>query len=373
MVVSHFLHWISTARVAERAAAAAALARAYIDAELPFEERCAAEAALTLLLDDASSKVRQAMAEALSLSHHAPVQIIAALAADQPEVAGPILARSPLLTDADLIDRVAAGGEATHLLIADRPVLSMAVSAAVAEIAGPHACITLLGNSGAAVASLSFRRMAERHGHVATLREVLIADARLPADCRHMLLTKLGEALTGSPLVLALMGRARADRVMRDACVKASVTLIENTQAGEHPALIEHLRLRGDLTASFLIRTVAHGKVDFFGSALMALTGYSGERVRSLLASGHDTALLALFAAAGLAKATHAIIVRALKVWREVANGKRVAGVQEVSWLMLKELGGQGAQGDLATLVKSIHLDALRQNARGHALAIAAA
>jgi hypothetical protein len=50
-----------------------------------------------------------------------------------------------------------------------------------------------------------------------------------------------------------------------------------------------------------------------------------------------------------------------------------VAGVQEVSWLMLKELEGQSAEGDLAGLVKSIHLDALRENARGHALAIAAA
>jgi hypothetical protein len=80
-----------------------------------------------------------------------------------------------------------------------------------------------------------------------------------------------------------------------------------------------------------------------------------------------------LLTSAGLADATHAIILRALRIWREVANGKRVAGVQEVSWLMLKELGGQGAQGDLATLVKSIHLDALRENARGHALAIAAA
>ncbi|MGN6534645.1 MAG: DUF2336 domain-containing protein [Mesorhizobium sp.] len=373
MVVSHFLHWIDTARVAERAAAVTALARAYINAELPFEDRCAAEAALTLLLDDASSKVRQAMAEVLSTSHHAPVQIVAALAADQPEVAGPVLARSPLLTDSDLIDYVAGGTPATHRLIADRPTLAMAVSAALAEIAGPEACVILVANSGADIASLSFRRMAERHGHVAVMREALIGDPRLPADCRHMLLTKLGEALTGSPLVLALMGRARADRVMRDACVKASVTLIENTRAGEHPALIEHLRLRGDLTASFLIRTVAHGKIDFFGSALMALTGHSGERVRSLLAGGHDMALLALFGAAGLARSTHTIILRALKVWREVANGKRVAGVQEVSWLMLKELGGQGAEGDLAMLVKSIHLDALRQNARGHALAIAAA
>ncbi len=87
----------------------AALARAYIKGELAFEDRCAAEAALTLLLDDPSSKVRQALAEALSLSPLAPPQIIAALASDQPEVAAMVLARSPLLSDLDLIERVAAG------------------------------------------------------------------------------------------------------------------------------------------------------------------------------------------------------------------------------------------------------------------------
>ena len=356
-MVSHFLKWLGTARVSERAAAAAALARAYVDRELAFEDRCAAEAALTLLLDDASAKVRQAMAEALSMSRRAPAQIIAALACDQPEVAALVLARSPLLTDADLIDRVAAGQKATQRLIAGRPAVSMAVAAAIAEIGEAEACVELLSNSGAAIASLSFRRMAERHGHLACVREALIAHAGLPADCRHMLLVKLGETLKGAPLVLALMGPARAERVLRDACAKASLTLIEGTRAQEHAALVEHLRLRGDLTVAFLIRTVAHGKVDFFGAALVALTGQSGQRV----------------GAAGLTEATHGIILRALKVWREVANGKRTAGVQEVSWLMLKELGGQGAEGELAGLVKSIHLDALRRNARGHALAIAAA
>lgn len=373
VVVSHFLKWIYTARVSERAAAANALARAYVNSELPFEDRCAAEAALTLLLDDASSKVRLAMAEALSMSHHAPLQIISALASDQPEVAGVVLARSPLLTDADLINRVAASQKATQKLIADRPVVSMALSAAIAEIGEAEACAVLLANSGADIASLSFRRMAERHGHLPQVREALISDSRLPADCRHMLLIKLGETLKTSPLVMALMGAARADRVLRDACVKASVTLIEGTRQEEHAALIEHLRLRGDLTASFLIRTIAHGKVDFFGSTLVALGQQSEPRVRALLAGGNDVALQALFRSAGLAAATHAIILRALKIWREVANGKRVAGVQEVSWLMLKELGGQAAEGDLAALVKSIHLDALRENARGHALAIAAA
>ncbi|MEP9389088.1 DUF2336 domain-containing protein [Mesorhizobium sp. KR9-304] len=373
MVVSHFLKWINTAKANERAAAASALARAYVQHDLPFEDRCAAEAALTLLLDDPSAKVRKAMAEALALSRNAPLQVISALAGDQPEVAGVVLARSPLLTDADLIERVLSGGNATQMLIADRPAVSMELSAAIAEIGGADACRMLVANSGADIAALSFRRMAERHGHVGPLREALIADRRMPADCRHMLLVKLGEALKGSPLVVAVMGVSRAERLLKDACMKASLTLIDGTRSEDYSALIAHLRVRGDLTASFIIRLVAHGKVDFFGSVLVALAGSSDQRVRSLLAAGSDVALSAVFRGAGLSDAVHGILIRALKVWREVANGKRVAGAQEVSWLMLREIGGHEADGDLAALLKSIHLDALRENAREHALAIAAA
>ncbi|RWF93503.1 MAG: DUF2336 domain-containing protein, partial [Mesorhizobium sp.] len=113
----------------------------------------------------------------LSMSHHAPPQVIAALASDQPEVAALVLARSPLLTDADLIDRVACGQKATQKLIANRPVVSMSLAAAIAEIGEPEACATLIANSGADIASLSFRRMAERHGHLPLVREALIADA----------------------------------------------------------------------------------------------------------------------------------------------------------------------------------------------------
>ncbi len=373
MVVSHFLRWIDTAKVADRAAAAAALASAYVGRELPFEDRCAAEAALTFLLDDPSPKVRQALAEVLSMSMRAPLQVIAALAADQPEISSLVVARSPLLTDADLVERVASGPVSIQKLIADRPVVSMSLAAAIAEVGEAEACAVLVRNYGAEIASLSFRRIAERFGHDARVREALVADPRLPADCRHLLLVKLGEMLKASPLVMALMGPARAERVTKEACVRASLGIIETTRAEEHVALVEHLRLRGDLTTSFMIRVLAHGKVDFFGAALVVLTGRDQPRVRALLSGGQDLALIALFRTAGLADATHAIILRALKIWREVANGRRVAGAQEVSWLMLKELGGQSAEGELATLVKSIHLEALRDNARGHALAIAAA
>ena len=126
-------------------------------------------------------------------------------------------------------------------------------------------------------------------------------------------------------------------------------------------------------TFTRVVRMVAHGKVDFFAALLVALTGQAEARVARLLAGGQDVALSAIFRTAGLPETVHAVLARALKAWREVAKGVRVAGAQEVSWLMLEVLGGQRAEGDLASLLRSIHLDALRENARGHALAIAAA
>ena len=141
------------------------------------------------------------------------------------------------------------------------------------------------------------------------------------------------------------MGGARADRVMRDACAKASLTVIDGTRPDEHGALVEHLRLRGDLTTGFLIRTIAHGKIDFFGSALVALTKQAESRVMSLLAGGSDVAVCALLRSAGLLQATHGVILRALKVWRDVAKGKRLAGAQEVTWLMLRGDRRAGRRG----------------------------
>src|SRR5690606_7870906 len=146
-----------------------------------------------------------------------------------------------------------------------------------------------------------FRRMIERHGENAGLRGALLRHPRLPSDCRHMLVVRVGDVLKRSTLLQRSIGAMRAERVTRDACVRASLTLIDGTATGEHPALVEHLRLSGELTPSFLIRAVAHGKIDFLGASLIALTGQSEHRVRALLANGQDLAVSALLRAAGLA------------------------------------------------------------------------
>ena len=380
MIVQHFLKWVESARVAERTAAANALARAFIVSDLEFEDRCAAEAALTLLLDDPSPKVRMAMAEGLAMSRRAPEQVIAGLAQDQDDIAALVISRSPLLSDSDLIDRVALSGEKVQSIIALRPRVSMALSAAIAEVGEAQACIDLLSNPGASVATISLKRIAERFAGTARVRAALLDDSRLPAETRHALLMKIGEALRDSGLVQALMGRARAERITREACVKASLKLTDTVDQDEHPALVEHLRMRGDVTPSFIIRVLAYGKIDFFGAIIVSLTGQPFKRVQAILAEGRDMAVLALFRKAGLPSDCHTVLTGALKIWRDVARGKRDCGPQEVMWSMLeqarKDVASRPDAADndrLVPLIKAMYLELIRDNARSHALAIAAA
>lgn len=380
MIVQQFLRWVESANVAQRTAAANALARAFIVSELGLEERCAAEAALTLLLDDPSPKVRMAMAEGLAMSPRAPAQVIAGLAQDQDDIAALVISRSPLLNDTDLIDRVALSGTKVQSIIALRPKVSMALAAAIAEVGEAAACIDLLSNPGASVASISLKRIAERFGGMARMRAALLDDVRLPVETRHELLMRIGEALRDSDLVQALMGRARAERVTREACVKASLRLTDTVDADEHPALVEHLRMRGDITPAFIIRTLAYGKIDFFGAIMVSLTGQSFKRVQAILAEGRDMTVIALFRKAGISEDCHRVLTSALKIWRDVALGKRQCGAQEVMWAMLEQAnadagnGPESADNDrLVPLIKAMYLEIIRENARSHALAIAAA
>jgi len=110
-IVRDFLQWLATAPSNERAEAAGALARAYLCSDLAADELAPAEGLMLKLLDDPSPLVRRSLADALALSPAAPAPVIIALASDQPQIAAPIYALSPLLIDADLVDGVAAGGD----------------------------------------------------------------------------------------------------------------------------------------------------------------------------------------------------------------------------------------------------------------------
>ncbi len=195
MLVREFLEWIDRAPAGRRAEAAHALARAYLHSKVDAEMHDAMEAAMTVLLDDGAEEVRLALADVLGASASAPRHIVISLAVDVPEVAALVLSRSPLMIDLELVDIAAAGVLPVQEAIAARPVVSGAVSAALAEVGERDACLALVRNRGATIARISFRRLAERFGDDSDLRDEMLARPDLPADVHQMLICRLGDAL----------------------------------------------------------------------------------------------------------------------------------------------------------------------------------
>lgn len=180
--------------------------------------------ALTALLDDPSPLVRKAMAEAFASAPDAPPAIVVALASDQSEIAAPILGRSPVLTDGDLIDCAAIGDAFAQAAIALRAPLSVGVSAAIAEVGAREALIALAVNPEAAIPiSLAARdRMVERFGHDGEVREALLSRPALAPSVRADLVSATAAALSDFVIGCAWLSPERAERVEREASEKGA-------------------------------------------------------------------------------------------------------------------------------------------------------
>jgi uncharacterized protein (DUF2336 family) len=317
MIVRQFLHWVRTAPAAERADATSALARAYLYSELSTDDRAAAEGALIMQLDDPSPVVRTELARALAFSEQAPPPVILGLAADQPEVASWVLEHSPLLLDADLVDAVATGGPQVQVAIANRGELPCAVSAAIAEVGSAEACLVLIENPRAEIVPLSFDRMVVRYGHLAAIREAMLARDDLPARTHQALVAKVSEMLAGFVAARDWLEQDRAQRVAKEACEKATVTLAAFSPESEIRPLIRHLRESGQLNAGLVLRALLSGNTEMFEEALSELSGMPIARVSALVHDKGSAGFRALFNKAGLPASTYPAFREAVHALRE--------------------------------------------------------
>jgi uncharacterized protein (DUF2336 family) len=317
MIVRHFLDWVRTAPAGKRAEATAALARAYLYSDLSPDDAAAAEGAMLMLLDDASPLVRRSLADALAASPSAPPAVVLALAADQPQIAAPVLALSPLLVDADLVDAVATGDGDVQVAIASRAGLPSPVAAAIAEVGTAESCLVLAENAEAEIAAFSVDRMVERFGHLAAIREALLAREDIVPATRLTLVAKVSETLADFVAGRQWLDVDHAQRIVREACEKATVTLAAETPSTQLRPLIHHLRMGGQLTAGLILRALLSGNVVLFEEALAELTDMPVERVSNLVHVSGNAGLRALFDQARLPPSTYPAFKEAIEAMRE--------------------------------------------------------
>jgi uncharacterized protein (DUF2336 family) len=302
MIVRKFMQWAQTAPASQRADGASALARAYLYADLEADQRAEAEQALTSLLDDASPLVRQALAESFASASDAPRHIVLALADDQSDISSIVLGRSPLLSDSELIDCAAIGDAFAQSAIALRPRLSPPVAAALAEIGGREALISLAVNLGADLPEFSMHRMVERFGDDGEMREALLSRPHLPAALRADLVGAATKALFAFVTNCNWIPQERAERAAREVREKANVIIAVSSEAEANgpQKLVAHLRASGQLTAALVMRSLLSGNMSLFEAALCELSGMPMTRVRGLAKDWKSAGFAALYRKAAL-------------------------------------------------------------------------
>ncbi len=321
-LMRRFLAWATRAYPHERAAAVNALARAYLHSPLPTSARADAEAALTRMLDDPEVMVRRALAEAFAGARDAPRPIVLALASDVSEVARVVLAQSPLLGEADLVDCAGYGDAVAQRAIALRARVPAPVAAALAEVGERGAALALIGNLGAELSKPTLWRLFERFQDDAEVRERLIERPALPPALRAAIAAATTADLTGFVTQARWLEPRRAGRLARDGREQAFVAIAAECDGADLAELVAWLRGAGHLTVALLLRGLAGGDAALFAQCLAEMADMPAARAAALAREPRGQGFAALYARAGMP----AHLLPAFRIAAECARGAK-AGV----------------------------------------------
>ena len=130
-------------------------------------------------------------------------------------------------------------------------------------------------------------------------------------------MAKLSETLAGFVAAREWLEPRRAQRVAREACEKATVTLAAAAPEDEIRPLIRHLRESGQLNAGLVLRALLSGNVEMFVEALAELSDMPLARVSALVYDKGSSGFGAVFNAAGFPASTYAAFREAIEAMRE--------------------------------------------------------
>lgn len=150
---------------------------------------------LVALVRQAERDLRLALAERLAVMDNVPLRLILQLANDEIEIASPVLRKSPVLTDLDLLYIIKAHGPEYWQAIADRDYLSPLIIDILADSRERSAAVVLSANDRIKLtrhALALLARMAEEHEDVA---RPLLARPELPEHIARQLYAHVGEDL----------------------------------------------------------------------------------------------------------------------------------------------------------------------------------
>ena len=148
-----------------------------------------------LIVKDVEMTVRQKFAEELARRHDAPHDLIILLSNDEIDIARPVLTRSAVLLDEDLIKIIYDTTTDHRSAVAIRARLSEDVSAAIVDTGDVKALTTLLRNHTADISEDSFIKVAGLCASTTDLHEPLVNRQDTPWTAIEKVVSLVSDAL----------------------------------------------------------------------------------------------------------------------------------------------------------------------------------
>ncbi|MEQ9607848.1 MAG: DUF2336 domain-containing protein [Kiloniellaceae bacterium] len=253
------------------------------------------EETLELLARDQATRVRQILAETLKSLAGAPPQVIQRLARDAEDVvACPVLEFSPLLSDEDLLEIIAASGVSSRLCaISRRSSLGEAISDAIVQRDDRKAVAELLANKSAQIREETLDRLIDGSVQETAWQPSLVERPALPNGAVKKLAGFVAETL-----LKKLQSRSDLDdetaQVVAEAVRKridegsdAKESKGKAAPAADPAAEVARLKKKGKLNSEAVGDAVLAGQRDFVRHALAALAGVGVDYVDRVL-QGHS-------------------------------------------------------------------------------------
>jgi uncharacterized protein (DUF2336 family) len=230
---------------------------------------------LRMLTRDVEMAIRIALAERLADDANAPHDLILLLADDRIEVARPVILRSPLLTEADVLRMIAQSDTGHHEAVAARANIGEPVTEALVKLDTETVLTALVRNVTARISANAFETLVEKSKRIAGLQDPLAKRADLPPVLAQRMCEWVSDALK-----TFIASNYRLEPVALDKALdKARQTVKSEPEAPKaQPAesaqkLIDKLATSGQLKAGFLLRVLHQGQIDLFDLAFARLLG----------------------------------------------------------------------------------------------------
>ncbi len=320
-----------------RTALAAAVSDLFFDADDPpnEQERALMSDILRRLVHDIEMTVRRYLSERLADQKNAPRDLILTLANDEIGVAQPILERSSVLRDSELIEIIRARTTEHRMAIAIRRSVAEPVADALVESGEEDVILRLLENPNARISAATMAYLVEESKRVDAFQNPIVRRHDLPPELAARMYWWVSAALRRH-----ILDNFDIDPADLDDSLEATIRHItgagrrkESVVTDRTLALAERLDRIKAITPQFMIQVLRNGEVPLFHALFARFTGLPVKLVSRFIYEPGGEALAVACKASGVEKGDFAslyLLSRKARPGADIVDPGELSGLLEL-------------------------------------------